>query len=262
MPDFITYGRTTAQKKRAFRAVAPRDMSGFTATGEVYSESWEGTYSAMLAMAQDELAYPNFPPGKSGQVSVSVDSLGVADLASYSVTRSVFLPNAQLFLDSTSAEAVGKTEACPSYTTEVQEVEASILTAPIITSKNYDVDTLAALQHICKGGSEYDTIATSSGVASEVVHLLPPDSDIIALVRGQESFLDTRVVHSVSWEVEEVPNLLAGAMTIQQPPTAPTVAGRNWLYVGGSLTNDGTVTRATKRYWLSGPGGWSKLYGN
>ena len=264
MPDqFVTRGATTAQKSQSFRAVAPRDMSGFTATGEVYSETWEGPYAAMLAKAQAELASPNFPTGKSGQVSVSVSSIGAASQATYSVTRTVYLPNSELFQNnSSSAEAVGKTEACPSYTTEVQEVEASILTAPIIVSKNYDVDTLAALQHICKGGSEYDTIATSSGVASEVVHLLPPDSDIIELVRGQESFLDTRVVHSVSWEVEEVPNLLAGAMTIQQPPTAPTVAGRNWLYVGGSLTNDGTVTRATKKYWLSGPGGWSKLYGN
>lgn len=260
MPDFVTYGQTTAQKKRAFRAVAPRDMSGFTATGEVYSESWEGPYDAMVAMAQAELASPNFPTGKSGQVSVSVDSMGVADLASYSVTRSVYLPNAQLFQDSTTAEAVGKTESCPSYSTEIQEVEAPILTAPVITSKNYDVDTLAALQHISKGGSEYDVIATSSGVASEVVHLLPPDPAIIKIVREQESFLDTRVVHSVSWEVSEVPDLISGAMTIQQPPTAPAVAGRNWLYVGGSLSNDGSVTRATKKYWLSGPGGWSQYY--
>jgi hypothetical protein len=259
--NFITQGSTTTQKSKSFRAVAPRDMSGYTATGEVYSETWEGPYEAMLSKAQAEIASPNFPTGKGGQVSVSVASTGNANQATYSVTRTVFELNSTLFADSTSAESVGKTPENPSFSTEVQEVEASILTCPVITSKNYDTDTLAALQHIAKGGSEFDVIYVSSGVAGEVVHYLPNDPDIIKLVRAQESFLDARVVHSVSWEVAAVPDLMTGVMTVQQPIGAPTVSGRDWLYVGGSLSNDGTVTRATKRYWLSGPGGWSKLYG-
>ena len=48
---------------------------------------------------------------------------------------------------------------------------------------------------------------------------------------------------------------------MQQPIGAPTVSDRDWLYVGGSLSNDGTVTRATKRYWLSGPGGGQNFIG-
>jgi hypothetical protein len=236
-------------------------MSGYTATGEVYTETWEGPWATMLAKAQAEISSPNFPIGQSGQVSVSVSSNGNASQASYQVTRTVYKSNAELFADSTSAESVGKTQANPSYSTEVSEVEASILTCPAITAKNYDIDTLAALQHIAKGGSEFDTIYTSTGTASEVVHLLPPDVDIIELCRAQESFLDARVVHSVSWETAEVVNIMAGAMQVANPPTAPVIADREWLYVGGSLTNDGTVTRATKKYWLSGPGGWSKLYG-
>lgn len=262
MPDsFISQGVTTVQKSKTYRAIAPRDMSGYTATGEVYSETWEGPYEAMLSKAQAELASPQFPAGKAGQVSVSVSSLGNANQATYSVTRTVFEANSDLFDNSTTAEAVGKTQACPAYSTDVQEVEASILTCPAITEKNYGPDTLAALQHICKGGSEFDTIYNSAGVAVEVVHLLPPDAAIISLVRAQESYLDARVVHSVSWETNTVPDLLAGAMQVATPPTAPNVAGREWLYVGGSLSNDGTVTRATKKYWLSGPGGWSQFYG-
>lgn len=259
--SFISRGSTTTRKAQTYRNVAPRDMSGYTATGEVYTETWEGPWATMLAKAQAEISSPNFPTGQSGQVSVSVSSTGNASQATYQVTRTVYKLNDELFADSTSAEAVGKTQANPSYSTEVSEVEASILTCPAITAKNYDIDTLSALQHIAKGGSEFDTIYTSTGTASEVVHLLPPDVDIIELCRAQESFLDARVVHSVSWETAEVVNLMAGAMQVANPPTAPVIADREWLYVGGSLTNDGTVTRATKKYWLSGPGGWSKLYG-
>lgn len=265
MPDssvtFISRGSTTARKSMSYRDIFPRDMSGYTATGEVYSETWEGPWEAMLIMAMTEIASPQFPAGKTGQVSVSVSSTGNASQATYQVTRSVYQLNSELFQDATSAESVGKTESNPSYSTEVSEVEASILTCPAITSKNYDINTLAALQHIAKGGSEFDTIYTSTGTASEVVHLLPPDPDIIKLCRLQESFLDARVVHSVSWETAQVVDLMAGAMQVATPPTAPTIAGREWLYVGGSLTNDGSVTRATKKYWLSGPGGWSTLYG-
>lgn len=255
--NYLTRGNITALQSKTWRHTLPRDMSGYTASGEVSSETWEGDWDELFALAQTWLASAT----TNLQIAVSLSSKQTAKQSTLTVTRSVYVSNEELFSSSNSAEAVGKTASCPSYTTEVSEVEASILTCPLITSKNYDQDTLAALQHICKGGSEFDSIYVSSGIASEVVHLLPSDSDVIELVRSQESFLDARVVHSVTWETAVAVDVMNGAMTVQTPPTAPSYPGREWLYVGGSLTNDGSVTRVTKKYWLSGPGGWSKIYG-
>lgn len=254
----ILLGQSIVRKSRSYRDTQPRDLSGYSATGEAESETWEGSWDEMVAKAQADIALAS----KTCQVSVSVTSSANGDRASYSVTRTTYALNSDLY-DESSAAGVGKTAANPSFSTDVQEVEAAILTAPVITAKNYNSDTLAALQHIAKGGSEFDFIYNSSGVAVEVVHLLPAEADIVDLVRNQESYLDARVVHSVSWETDTVPDLLSGAMTVVSAPTgAPTVPNREWLYVGGSLSNDGTVTRATKKYWLSGPGGWSQFYGS
>lgn len=255
----ILHGHSIVRKSRSYRDTQPRDLSGYTATGEAESETWEGSWDEMVAKAQADIAAAS----KTCQVSVSVSSSANGDRATYSLTRTTYAKNDELYSDSTSAAGVGKTADNPSFSTDVQEVEAAILTAPIIASKNYSGDTLAALQHIAKGGSEFDFIYISGGVAAEVVHLLPADSDVVDLVRNQESFLDARVVHSVSWETDSIPDLLSEVMTVVDTPTgAPAVPDRDWLYVGGSLSNDGTVTRATKKYWLSGPGGWAKFYGS
>lgn len=252
----ILLGQSIVRKSRSYRDSQPRDLSGYSATGEAESETWEGSWDEMMAKARADIATAS----QTCQVSVSVSSTSAGDRATYSVTRTTYALNSDLF-DADSAAGVGKTAANPSFTTDVQEVESAILTAPIIAEKNYNADTLAALQHIAKGGSEFDFIYIASGVAAEVVHLLPADSAIVDLVRSQESYLDARVVHSVSWETNSIPDLSAGAMTVVSAPTgAPSVPNREWLYVGGSLSNDGSVTRATKKYWLSGPGGWSQFY--
>lgn len=254
--------------------VAPRRVVGVP-TGETETLHFTGATAALKSMAEQFLAEAS----EKKQVRCEVVR-SEADMAKLTVTRTFYYitgGGGEEGEDSGEsgeppremAGNVGSSESNPIITWEYAEVQQPILTHPLIRKMqlNEKSPQSIALQMLSKGADMeqrfvYSLLGGGEGVVISVADALAAvPGDVVKLVQQQQFYLDVRLTAHLKYEIDadsKVPDF-GMVPRIEKPPGAPKLGqDRNWLFCGGSITQEGDRIMVTKSYKASEVGGWSE----
>lgn len=263
MPRTI-YGATGAVQsvQYSWQKTVPRTITGYQPTGETESLQFhaagDSAQSDLRTLANSYFATAS----NTLQVSASI-SRADGGVYTLSITRTYYEA-------ASNAAAVGTAETTPSYTLTLGTASASILTHPLIQA-NAGASWLeptsaawAALIMLAKGASWYDYMTyqgQEDSIGQWLTHGGVP-AEVSTLVAEQSEWLEATCTLTASWVLQDsdpIPTI-EKFPTIQTPPgpfPALVATGRNWLFMGASLSRSGDKTTISKTYQLSGPGGWN-----